>query len=323
VAARPKKGLRVVAYIGNPQHLEGKFIDRLLDSRHDVAGVISAADKLPWKLRDSGIELVRLPGELKWKKATIRRKLKEDPEFRERFAGFLDKVRGLRPDIGVVFYGGGWIPPQLADLPKHGFLNFHPAPLPKLRGPYPATMMALEKRDHASGTVHRVADRFDQGDIVGRTGEVDISGLASPNVVYHLLEEAGTDTMMDALDRIYRGTARFEPQDASKATYCTRRALQEKSHIDWPTDEPAHISRKFDALLYTPDIFLKTTFHGRPLRVMRVERNRTHGRKRGEPGEIIAKEGGMPVIKTLKGAVTLDFDAPKLKKRMKVGERFT
>ena len=45
-------------------------------------------------------------------------------------------------------------------------VNFHPAPLPEGRGPYPLVSAILERHSSWAVTCHRINERFDQGDIL-------------------------------------------------------------------------------------------------------------------------------------------------------------
>src|SRR5260370_38341662 len=50
---------------------------------------------------------------------------------------FFDRLRELRPDIGVVVAYGHILKPELLSLPPRGMLNVHPSLLPGLRGAAP------------------------------------------------------------------------------------------------------------------------------------------------------------------------------------------
>ena len=56
--------------------------------------------------------------------------------------------------------GGNWA----AYLPRA--INFHPAPLPRYRGPYPLVQGILDRRSVWATTCHKVATEFDAGDIL-------------------------------------------------------------------------------------------------------------------------------------------------------------
>src|SRR5919198_3176696 len=54
-----------------------------------------------------------------------------------RGGAFLQNLRDLRPDIGVVVAYGHILKPELLALPPRGMVNVHPSLLPELRGAAP------------------------------------------------------------------------------------------------------------------------------------------------------------------------------------------
>src|SRR5262245_154937 len=54
--------------------------------------------------------------------------------LRARDPAFIDAIRALNPDVGVVVAYGQILPPSLFDAPKHGCVNVHTSLLPRHRG---------------------------------------------------------------------------------------------------------------------------------------------------------------------------------------------
>jgi len=76
-------------------------------------------------------------------------------------------IRALR-DLGceaLVVAGYLWKIPEWNASLKYA-VNFHPSPLPRGRGAYPAVRAILEKWDHWAVTCHKLAAEFDSGDIL-------------------------------------------------------------------------------------------------------------------------------------------------------------
>jgi methionyl-tRNA formyltransferase len=69
-------------------------------------------------------------------------------------------------DLVVSFLYPTLIRPALIELPRLACLNFHPAPLPDLRGLGGFNVAILEGRTEYGVSVHHVAETFDTGDIV-------------------------------------------------------------------------------------------------------------------------------------------------------------
>jgi methionyl-tRNA formyltransferase len=77
-------------------------------------------------------------------------------------------IAAYRPDLACVLCWPWRIPPALLAVPRLGFLNLHPAPLPELRGPEPLFWAFQEGRRQTAVTLHWMDEQFDTGDIAAR-----------------------------------------------------------------------------------------------------------------------------------------------------------
>jgi methionyl-tRNA formyltransferase len=76
-----------------------------------------------------------------------------------------EAVAALAPDLAVVACWPWRIPAALLAVPRLGFLNLHPSPLPELRGPEPLFWALQEGRRHTAVTLHWMDEGLDTGDI--------------------------------------------------------------------------------------------------------------------------------------------------------------
>lgn len=76
-----------------------------------------------------------------------------------------DTLAALRPELVVVACWPWRIPTTLLALPRLGFLNLHPSPLPELRGPEPLFWALQEGRAHTAVTLHWMDAGLDSGPI--------------------------------------------------------------------------------------------------------------------------------------------------------------
>ena len=79
---------------------------------------------------------------------------------------FLEEVRSLKPDIGIVVAYGKILPQELLDIPPMGFLNVHTSLLPKYRGAAPIQHALLNGEKITGLTVQKMALGMDEGDIL-------------------------------------------------------------------------------------------------------------------------------------------------------------
>ena len=78
-------------------------------------------------------------------------------------------MRGLEPDVALC-WGFGWkIPQEALDVPRHGIVNQHPAPLPRFRGPIPMSWAMREDDGEFFVTWHRMDAELDTGPILAQT----------------------------------------------------------------------------------------------------------------------------------------------------------
>lgn len=310
-------GLRVVLYIGRfraQMHpdIGGVLIRSILASRHTIVGVITLpGDPLLGEIARRGIPSFPLLPELDLPSASVKRVLRDDAAFCRRLTRWLRRIAAVRPEVGVVF-GGGWVPPPLSQLPTHGFINYHPGPLPELRGFESDTFAVLEGRRQVWGTVHVVSDGYDEGRILGRSARVRLQRYTTPVVVLHALIQRGVRPIVKALDGLCDGRVVPEPQNASCATIASRARARRESLIRWEEDDSRALLRRLLAFCGQDiPIRLKAEVEGTLYCVRDLEIYR--GRFPGRPGDLIGRYRGQnpwrgrPIVRTTDGAVVLEL----------------
>ncbi|MDD4869918.1 MAG: formyltransferase family protein, partial [Kiritimatiellae bacterium] len=234
---KKQSGLRVLLYIGRarprgPHDFGADLIRRIRKSRHTIAGlIISSKDPMVPGMKHSGIPVFKLLPVLDQPLSGIRASLR-DKKCRRNLAEWLSRLSLLRSDIGIIFYGS-WIPPALFKLPVRGFINYHPAPLPELRGVEPDTFAVLEGRKRMWGTVHQISSGYDEGRIICRTRKMRLTRYMTPVVVWNVLTKYGIDAILDALDGICDKTFTLKKQIRKPKVDASRKRAHEESIIRW------------------------------------------------------------------------------------------
>ena len=101
----------------------------LIGEGFDVVGVVTQPDKPQGRSREiipSAVKQIAMEEEI----PLFQPKNARDPEL-------LEKLAGLKPDIGIVVAYGHILPQKVIDLPAKGTLNIHASLLPLLRGAAP------------------------------------------------------------------------------------------------------------------------------------------------------------------------------------------
>ena len=100
-------------------------------------------------------------------------------------------------------------------LPQGGFLNIHPSPLPELRGGYPMLIQCLSNEFKLGTTLHRMNDKFDEGQIIDqtiRTNKLDKTQA-------QLLQQSALDAASLIEDFLKNPQATFKEQEG-KTSHC-------------------------------------------------------------------------------------------------------
>jgi len=296
-----KKGLRVIAYLGldrpNRRIDYGELlVKRMIESRHTIAGlVIHPSDRLADLARKYSIPYISIPLELLQPAAKIKEALALNQQFIEFYNIWLSHIRSFNADIGITTWAL-WMPKELFSIPPEGFINYHPAPLPQMRGMEPDTFAVLEGRKEIYGTVHRVNHAFDCGNIVSWTKHIKIHKYDTPVSVLENLNREGISTIIHTLNSFADGTVKEVPQSEDEGTRTTRDMARNESFIDWKTDTVESVDRKLRAFCGQDiGIRLKTFYRGVFHDVVDLEGY--HGRFPGNPGDVLGFYSGRGFFK--------------------------
>ncbi len=263
------------------------LISRIQSSEHKIGCVlICNEDPLVQFLKNNNIEYKILPDFLNRKMSEIKKML-SDELYSRQFRNWLDDIAGFDIDLGVTIWGK-WVPPGLFRLPKSGFINYHPAPLPELRGMEPDTFAILESRKSIHGTVHFLNEEFDCGDIIRKTRVIPIRKYDTPLSVLKKLDLIGIETIIKAVNDIAMHRHKIIMQDFSCVSQATVAMARQESYVRWNSDTLDIIERKYRAFCGQDiGIRLKGLIEGRVCVILEMEFYR--GVYRGNLGEIVGR----------------------------------
>jgi methionyl-tRNA formyltransferase len=213
--------LRIV-YFGTPEFAVPS-LQRLLDSSHEVASVVSQPDRP----RGRGHHLAPTPTR------TLARAHGVDVRQPERIRdpAFLKGIADLSPDLGVVAAYGKILPDELLAIPRLGMINVHASLLPRWRGAAPVHRAVIAGDTETGVTIMRVVKELDAGPTFAMT-RLAIGPDDTSVDVERDLAERGADLLLQVVQQMAHGQARETPQDASSATYAPKITKAEGA-IDW------------------------------------------------------------------------------------------
>ena len=262
---------------------------RILASGHEVVGVYappegSRPDPLADEAAARGLRLLR------------------PKHFRRHGAAIPERVtehRALGADLNVLAFVTAILPVEIVDAPRHGSLCFHPSLLPEYRGGSALAWQIMLGATQSGVTVFRPDAGVDTGPIVVQKGSVPIAATDTAGSLYFdKLYPLGVDALAEAVDAVAAGTARYTPQDESRASH---QGLVDDAvaRIDWREDAQA-LDRRLRGCDPSPGAWALRD--GEPLRLFDARLAPDRG---GEPGRVLGLEDGRLLLAARGGCLAV------------------
>ena len=198
-----------IVFMGTPEFAL-PALQRLIDSRHEVALVVTQPDKPKGRGRRLEAPPVKHLAE--------QHGLAVFQPARLREAGVVERIRAVEADLGVVA-AFRMLPADILTAPRLGCINIHPSLLPNYRGAAPIQRCLMDGADTTGVTLMMLRPEMDAGDLVAQqTVEIfpddDARSLGATCAVL------GAEMLMRALDDAERtGGFETEPQNDDDATF--------------------------------------------------------------------------------------------------------
>jgi methionyl-tRNA formyltransferase len=227
---------------------------------------------------------------------------------------FVEELRALDTDLGVVVAYGQFLGRRVREAPRLGYLvNAHASLLPRWRGAAPIARALLAGDRETGVSLMRVEREMDAGPVAA-VRRTDIREGETAGELEERLARIGADLVVEGLDTIAAGRIVWQEQDDSRATPAPKLESAE-AELDW--QEPADVlARRVRAFSPRPGA---RTLHGdEPLRILAAHTDATPADR--APGTIridadgrlrIATGGGwlLPTRLQRPGGRPLDTDA--------------
>ncbi len=282
-----------LVFAGTPVFAQ-RALEALVAAGHEVALVMTRPDKPAQrghKLAASPVKAWALGRGLEvWQPRTLR-----EPEAWAR-------LREARAEAMVVAAYGLLLPPEVLAIPAHGCLNIHASLLPRWRGAAPI-QRAIQAGDARTGiTIMQMDAGLDTGPM-RLVRPLAIGPRDTGATVHDALASLGAEAIVEALERLGRGTLPLEPQPAEGVTHATK-LTKADSPIDWSRPVRAIVDqvRAFDPVPGSTAELEHVP--GTTLKVWRAEPD-ARPRDGAAPGTVLAVADGAIVVAAGDGAVAL------------------
>ena len=278
--------LRIV-FLGTPAFAVPS-LEALVRSRHEVVGVVSQPDRP----KGRGQQLQPTPTKLTAQAHGIA--VLQPAKVRDE--AFLQAIRDLRPDLGVVVAFGRILSDALLAIPRLGMINVHASILPRYRGAAPIQRAVLAGDPETGVSIMRVVSELDAGPVFS-IARAPIPPEATSGDMTEVLAQLGAGELIPIVDALADGRAVETPQDHAAATHAAK-ITKEEGIIDW--SEPAgRIHDRVRGLQPWP--LASTTLDGLRLVIRATALNRPpangpHSHQSQSPGSVIATTGDEIVV---------------------------
>ena len=234
-----------IVFMGTPA-FAASSLQKLIDEGYDIPLVVTQPDRRGNrnKMILSEIKQLAVANGIEVAQPV---RIKKDPEL-------IERIRRTAPDMIVVAAFGQILPPAVLEIPPLGCINVHGSLLPELRGASPMHAAILEGKEVSGITIMKMAEGLDTGDMISKVS-CDIRGMDFYEVS-EVLAEAGAQLLASTIPSIADGTAVYEAQDDSRATYA---GMIKKTDGFTDFSEPAYmIERKIRAFIEWPACYSYT-----------------------------------------------------------------
>ena len=180
----------------------------------------------------------------------------------------------LNPDLVIVVAYGQLIPKNYLSLSKHGFINIHASLLPKWRGaaPIQRSIMNLDKETGVS--IMKIVEKLDAGPVMMQE-KINITSEMNAEDLSNKLSDLSSKLILECIDEIEGGKAKFINQDEQKATYA-KKINKEEGKINWD-NSAENILAQINSLLPNPGAWF--SFMGERYKILKASISEAEGEK--------------------------------------------
>ena len=213
--------LRIV-FFGTPEFAV-PTLQALSVSRHPVVGVITQPDRARGRGQHAQAGPIKTFAEQSGLIVLQPERLRDE--------AFLERLRGLSADLGVVAAYGRILTDAVLAAPRLGLINVHASLLPKYRGAAPIHRAVMAGETMTGVTIMRVVKALDAGPLLSHAtrpiGEHETSAEVERDIA-----RIGARALLEAVDAMAEGRSVETPQDDTAATYA-RKIEKADGIVDW------------------------------------------------------------------------------------------
>lgn len=245
-----------IVFMGTPEFAV-PMLDRLINSSHQVVGVVTAPDKLSGR----GMQL----SESAVKKYATSHHLRVLQPEKLKNETFIAEIKSLNADLFVVV-AFRMLPEVIWSMPPLGSLNVHASLLPQYRGAAPINWAIINGERETGVTTFLIQQEIDTGKIIYQE-RIAIGKDMDAGELYNELMDLGANLLDKTIDAIASGNYPQIPQDHIVNAKSAPKIFKETCKIDWNWDAE-YIYNFIRGLSPYPAAF--TIYKGRILKIFKA-----------------------------------------------------
>ncbi len=280
-------------------------LQTLLNSRHDVVGVVTVPDKPAGRGRQMRMSAVK----------TVARE-HDLPVLQPQDLNALDflaEVESLQADLFVVV-AFRILPEAVFTMPPKGTFNLHASLLPKFRGAAPINWALIKGESQTGVTTFFLDKGVDTGNLLLQR-KIGVSPDVTAGELHDELKELGAEVVLETVNGIDDGGLQPQPQvgEVTKAPKLTK----ELAEIDW-SQSAVDLNNLIRGLSPFPGAVCQ--FRDKSLKILRAHVADEH--TDAAPGVIVSTEKNTSLIVATGagGALAIDEVKPEGKRAMTASE---
>lgn len=198
-------------------------LEEILNSKHEVVGVITVPDKPAGrgqKLSQSAVAKLAIEKNLK----LLQPEKLKNPEF-------LEELNSLDTDAFVVV-AFRMLPKEVWQIPAKGTFNLHASLLPQYRGAAPINWAIINGETETGVTTFLIDEKIDTGNILLKE-KVQILPDDNAGTLHDKLAESGKKLIIETLNGLENNSIQPQPQENPGELKPAPKIFKEDCKIDW------------------------------------------------------------------------------------------
>lgn len=165
----------------------------------------------------------------------------------------LEKIKKLKPELGVVCDFGFIIPKNIIDIPERGIINIHPSLLPEFRGPTPIQSTILSGVKKTGVTIMLIDAGVDTGPILSQA-KISLRQTENFDILHDHLSELGAALLLNTIP--YYLTGELKPLPQKNSNFGKTKLISKEDAEVKLSDKGIEVERKIRAFSKWPKVYI-------------------------------------------------------------------